>query len=172
MNPTKSNLSNEPANEKQAIVGECVGDEVGESDVVITTNIVPNEDQTEKKVSFLKSSSYLVYVIQQICLNVGVACGCLYTAAHIVKVSDADEMKAAFLISLQGAIEACVRIPFGYLADRKRSTNFNTVIRISKDIKNHFGNHESEATCHEQKGELEGKSRRRTRKIYIFLRRV
>ena len=68
--------------------------------------------------TFLKSSSYLIFVAQQVCLNVGVACGCLYTAAHIVKVSDADEMKAAFLISLQGGIEACVRIPFGYLADR------------------------------------------------------
>lgn len=118
MNPTKSNCPNELVNEKQEIVGECVDEEEG--DVVITTNIVPNVDRTEikQKASFLKSSSYLIYVIQQICLNVGVACGCLFTAAHVVKVSDADEMKAAFLISLQGGIEACVRIPFGYLADR------------------------------------------------------
>ena len=134
MNPSKSNCPDELVNEKQEIVVECMGEEIGESDVVITTNttLVPNEDRAEikQKVSFLKSSSYLVYVIQQICLNVGVACGCLYTAAHIVKVSDADEMKAAFLISLQGGIEACVRIPFGYLADRKRLTSFK-VIRIS-----------------------------------------
>ena len=131
MNPTKSNCPNELVNEKQEIVGECVDEEEG--DVVITTNIVPNVDRTEikQKASFLKSSSYLIYVIQQICLNVGVACGCLFTAAHVVKVSDADEMKAAFLISLQGGIEACVRIPFGYLADRKRSTS-SFKLRISK----------------------------------------
>ena len=110
---------------------------------MITTNIVPNVDRTEikQKVSFLKSSSYLVYVIQQICLNVGVACGCLYTAAHVVKVSDADEMKAAFLISLQGGIEACVRIPFGYLADRKRSTSSIKLYASQKDIKSNFGIH-------------------------------
>jgi len=120
MKPKKSNLPNEISNEKQAIEGECDNGAVGENDIVITTNIVPNLDQTEikQKVSFLKSGPFLVYVIQQICLNVGVACGCLYTAAHVVKVSDADEMKAAFFISLQGGIEACVRIPFGYLADR------------------------------------------------------
>ena len=130
MNPTKLNLPKELTDEKQEIVGECVNEELSENDVVITTNIVPSVDQTEikQKVSFLKSSSYFVYIVQQICLNVGVACGCLYTAAHVVKVSDADEMKAAFLISLQGGIEACVRIPFGYLADRKRSSRF-----ISRD---------------------------------------
>jgi len=120
MNTTKLNLPKELTDEKQEIVGECVNEELSENDVVITTNIVPSVDQNEikQKVSFLKSSSYFVYIVQQICLNVGVACGCLYTAAHVVKVSDADEMKAAFLISLQGGIEACVRIPFGYLADR------------------------------------------------------
>jgi len=141
MNPTKSNCSNELADTKQEIAGECVDEEEG--DVVITTNIVPNVDRTEikQKVSFLKSSSYLVYVIQQICLNVGVACGCLYTAAHVVKVSDADEMKAAFLISLQGGIEACVRIPFGYLADRKRSTSSIKLYASQKDIKSNFGIH-------------------------------
>ena len=142
MNPTKSNCPNELVNEKQEIVGECVDEEEG--DVVITTNIVPNVDRTEikQKASFLKSSSYLIYVIQQICLNVGVACGCLYTAAHVVKVSDADEMKAAFLISLQGGIEACVRIPFGYLADRKRSTSSIKFYAPQKDIKNNFGIHQ------------------------------
>ena len=117
MNPNKRPI--ELTNQKQGIVGDknCVG-ETDMKDIVITTgtNIAPSE--IKEKTSFLKSSSYLVYVVQQICLNVGVACGCLYTAAHIVKVSDADEMKAAFLISLQGGIEACVRIPFGYLADR------------------------------------------------------
>ena len=142
MNPTKSNCPNELVNEKQEIVGECVDEEEG--DVVITTNIVPNVDRTEikQKASFLKSSSYLIYVIQQICLNVGVACGCLFTAAHVVKVSDADEMKAAFLISLQGGIEACVRIPFGYLADRKRSTSSIKFYAPQKDIKNNFGIHQ------------------------------
>ena len=142
MNPTKSNCPNELVNEKQEIVGECVDEEEG--DVVITTNIVPNVDRTEikQKASFLKSSSYLIYVIQQICLNVGVACGCLYTAAHVVKVSDADEMKAAFLISLQGGIEACVRIPFGYLADRKRSTSSMKFHASQKDIKSNFGIHQ------------------------------
>ena len=142
MNPTKSNCPNELVNEKQEIVGECVDEEEG--DVVITTNIVPNVDRTEikQKASFLKSSSYLIYVIQQICLNVGVACGCLYTAAHVVKVSDADEMKAAFLISLQGGIEACVRIPFGYLADRKRSTSSIKFYAPQKDIKSNFGIHQ------------------------------
>ena len=118
MNPIKNKITPpiEMANEKSEIVGEVVD----ESDVIITTNIVPSVDKSEikEKSTFLKSSSYLVFVAQQVCLNVGVACGCLYTAAHIVKVSDADEMKAAFLISLQGGIEACVRIPFGYLADR------------------------------------------------------
>ena len=121
MNPIKNKATPiEMANEKPEIVGKSVGEVVDESDVIITTNIVPSVDQSKIKETstFLKSSSYLVFVAQQVCLNVGVACGCLYTAAHIVKVSDADEMKAAFLISLQGGIEACVRIPFGYLADR------------------------------------------------------
>ena len=122
MNPIKNKITPpiEMANEKSEIVGKSVGEVVDESDVIITTNIVPSVDKSEikEKSTFLKSSSYLVFVAQQVCLNVGVACGCLYTAAHIVKVSDADEMKAAFLISLQGGIEACVRIPFGYLADR------------------------------------------------------
>ena len=78
------------------------------------------DDGKRKTITFLKTPAFWVYVLQQILLNVGVACGCLYTAAHIVKVSDADEMDAAFLISLQGGIEAFIRIPFGYLADRKR----------------------------------------------------
>ena len=133
MNPIKNKITPpiEMANEKSEIVGKSVGEVVDESDVIITTNIVPSVDKSEikEKSTFLKSSSYLVFVAQQVCLNVGVACGCLYTAAHIVKVSDADEMKAAFLISLQGGIEACVRIPFGYLADRNAHQTFFTGTR-------------------------------------------
>ena len=82
--------------------------------------VIVDEKENPKTKTFLKTAAYWIYVAQQILLNVGVACGCLYTAAHIVKVSDADEMDAAFMISLQGGIEALIRIPFGYLADRKR----------------------------------------------------
>ena len=82
--------------------------------------VVDVNNGSPKSQTFLKTGAFWVYVFQQILLNVGVACGCLYTAAHIVKVSNADEMDAAFLISLQGGIEALVRIPFGYLADRQR----------------------------------------------------
>ena len=81
--------------------------------------IVSKQSENSKSKSFIKTGAFWIYVVQQIFLNVGVACGCLYTAAHIVKVSDADEMDAAFLISLQGGIEALIRIPFGYIADRK-----------------------------------------------------
>ena len=77
------------------------------------------QGENPKTETFIKTGAFWIYVFQQIFLNVGVACGCLYTAAHIVKVSDADEMDAAFLISLQGGIEALIRIPFGYIADRK-----------------------------------------------------
>ena len=81
---------------------------------------IVDDKENPKTKTFLKTAAFWIYVIQQILLNVGVACGCLYTAAHIVKVSDADEMDAAFMISLQGGIEAFIRIPFGYFADRKR----------------------------------------------------
>ena len=81
---------------------------------------IVDDKKNPKTKTFLKTAAFWIYVIQQILLNVGVACGCLYTAAHIVKVSDADEMDAAFMISLQGGIEAFIRIPFGYFADRKR----------------------------------------------------
>ena len=98
MDPIKTVPSKSLANPKLEIVGEN------------------NENQKTK--TYLKTGAFWIYVLQQILLNVGVACGCLYTAAHIVKVSDADEMDAAFMISLQGGIEAFIRIPFGYLADR------------------------------------------------------
>ena len=67
---------------------DVIGDAgITENDVIITTKPVP---KAENRVSFLKTSPYVVYVFQQICLNVGVACGCLYTAAHIVKVLKSD----------------------------------------------------------------------------------
>ena len=99
MDPIKTDQPKPIANSKQEIV---------------------DANENPRTQTFLKTAAFWIYVVQQILLNVGVACGCLYTAAHIVKVSDADEMDAAFMISLQGGIEAFIRIPFGYLADRKR----------------------------------------------------